>query len=49
MNISLKEHLTRIGSIKSKAKAIASRKNGKKGGRPKSALNKVKNAKINVD
>ncbi len=31
----LREHLSKAGSMKSKAKAAAARENGKKGGRPK--------------
>ena len=37
MEKSVKEYLSKIGSIKSKKKAVSSRKNGKLGGRPKSS------------
>lgn len=42
--ITLREHLTRIGKIKTEKKARASRKNGKLGGRPKKV--KVDNSQI---
>ena len=45
--LSLAEHLSRIGSIKSPAKAKASRENGLKGGRPKNTKNKGKNTTKN--
>lgn len=44
----LKKFAGSIGSIRTEKKAAASRENGKKGGRPKGSIGKIKKGRVNA-